>query len=164
MQFPLAGLVTHALTGGVNRRLTGAEATAAGFVGGFLSGLACAPMELVMIQQQRFGGSALATPLRILRERGLAGGLMRGLTTACGREGLYTAGYLGLAPTLATYLGEEHGLAPTQAALLGAIPAGLVAATLSHPLDTIKTCMQGDLERKTFGSFSQTARTLYAGR
>jgi solute carrier family 25 carnitine/acylcarnitine transporter 20/29 len=161
LQFPLTGAVTKMLTGGRDRRLTGAEAIAAGFVGGFVSGLACAPMELVMIQQQKFGGSALATPVRIVQQQGLVGGLMRGLTTACGREGLFTAGYLGLAPTVAMLLQEQYGVAPTQASILGAIPAGLVAATLSHPLDTIKTCMQGDLERKSYGTFRQTAAVLY---
>ena len=34
----------------------------------------------------------------------------------------------------------------------GASGAGMIAATLSHPLDTIKTCMQGDLERKVLQS------------
>lgn len=50
------------ITGGEKRKLSGAEQIAAGFVGGALSGLACAPMELVMVQQQRFGGSYVTRP------------------------------------------------------------------------------------------------------
>ena len=49
----------------------------AGFAGGALSGVVCAPMELVMIQQQRSGGSLLGTAGRVVREHG-AGTLFRG--------------------------------------------------------------------------------------
>jgi hypothetical protein len=39
--------------------------------------------------------------------------------------------------------------------------AGIIAGTLSHPLDTIKTCMQGDTARKTYGSVMETAAVLF---
>ena len=68
----------------------------AALVGGGLSGLACGPMELVMIQQQRFGKSLLATPAAIATEGGAAG-LHGGLLMACGREGVHTAGARGRA-------------------------------------------------------------------
>lgn len=32
---------------------------------------------------------------------------------------------------------------------VGASGAGMIAATLSHPLDTIKTCMQGDIAQES---------------
>jgi len=31
---------------------------------------------------------------------------------------------------------------------------------LTHPFDTIKTCMQGDIEREVYGSFTQTAKKI----
>ena len=56
----------------------------------------------------------------------------------------------------------SHGLGEGTSKFAGAVGAGVIAATLSHPLDTIKTCMQGDIERKTYTDFVGTARTLYA--
>ena len=38
---------------------------------------------------------------------------------------------------------------------------GIFGALLSHPFDSIKTCMQGDLERKLYRGSIETARKLY---
>mmetsp|Transcript_4788 Transcript_4788/g.6568 ORF Transcript_4788/g.6568 Transcript_4788/m.6568 type:complete len:123 (+) Transcript_4788:406-774(+) len=54
IQFPLTGLATSMITGGQNRKLSATEQISSGFIGGALSALACSPMELVLIQQQRF--------------------------------------------------------------------------------------------------------------
>ena len=51
---------------------------------------------------------------------------------------------------------DTNDKARIPAALLG----GLFACYLTHPFDTIKTCMQGDIERETYGSFSQTASSI----
>ena len=56
LQFPLTGAVTKLFTQGSDRRLADSEQIASGFIGGAISGVVCAPMELVMVQQQRFGG------------------------------------------------------------------------------------------------------------
>ena len=63
LQIPLTGMVTRVITGGAERKLSDGEMIGAGFAGGVLSGFICAPMELVMIQQQRFGTTLLATPV-----------------------------------------------------------------------------------------------------
>jgi len=158
IQFPLANAVVKLVTGGQERRLSDLETISTGFAGGLISGIVCCPMELVMIQQQRFGGSIFSTPGRIASSAGVPTLLSRGLITSCGREGLFTAGYLGLGPVFAEKLSNSMG--GMQAKVIGAILAGLVAGTLSHPMDTIKTCMQGDIERKKFTTVSQTAKTL----
>lgn len=44
----------------------------------------------------------------------------------------------------------------------GAICAGVMSASISHPMDTIKSCLQGDMEQKTYTSTAQTARALMA--
>lgn len=163
LQFPLSSFSAGLITGGesAHRKLTDPEQVASGFCGGVLSGFLCAPMELVLIQQQRFGGSLLSTPVRIMSETGVLS-IMRGLIPSCGREGLFTAGYVGVGPAFAGLLRENAGLDSVKSKMLGAIGAGVLCATLSHPLDTMKTCMQGDIEQKTYKSFSQTAGTLYA--
>ena len=44
----------------------------------------------------------------------------------------------------------------------GAIGGGVICATLSHPLDTIKTCLQGDIARAKYSTVGQTAGALWA--
>jgi len=158
-QFPLSGAVARVITGGSERPLADSEKVVSGFAGGVLSGFICAPMELVMIQQQRFGASLLGTVQRIVGEFGVST-LFRGLVTSCGREGLFCAGYLGVGPVFAQTLRERHIIDGPGADFAGASGAGMIAATLSHPLDTVKTCMQGDLERKVYTDETGTFRTL----
>ena len=112
-----------------------------------------------MIPQQRKGTSMLPAASAIVRERG-ALTLFRGLETSCGREGLFCAGYLGMGPVFAEQLQQRYDMKPATASFAGAAGAGMIAATLSHPLDTIKTCMHGDVERQTYTDFVGTARTL----
>ena len=160
VQFPLTGAVASAITGGEDRELSKGEKVVSGFAGGVLSGFVCAPMELIMIQQQRHGTSLVGATSRILAEGPST--LFRGLATSCGREGLFCAGYLGMGPVFAQTLKERHAADPKLADFAGAVGAGMIAATLSHPLDTAKTCMQGDIERTKFGDMPQTFRTLAA--
>jgi hypothetical protein len=56
-QFLVAGKIKAALTKGEVRPLSSVEQVAAGFGAGFSSGVVIAPFELLMIQQQRKGGS-----------------------------------------------------------------------------------------------------------
>jgi len=97
---------------------------------------------------------------RIVSDFGAAA-LFRGSATSCGREGLFTAGYLGMGPVFGDRLANEFGFSKAVGSFMGAAGAGMIAATLSHPLDTIKTCMQGDVEQKTYKSVSQTFSALY---
>lgn len=159
LQFPLTGFVTNLITAGQPRKLSDAETVLAALTGGIISGFACGPMELVMIQQQRYGGSLFAVPAQISREYG-AMALFRGTSMACGREGLYTAGVLGLCPVLSEKL-QARGLSVPQAKLGAAIGAGLVAASFSHPMDTVKSCVQGDVAQKEFKSVPETFGQLY---
>ena len=161
LQFPLTGAVKKLVTGGEERELSMTEMILSGFAGGAISGVACAPMELVVIQQQRFGGTLLGTPTRIANAAG-GSTLFRGLLTSMGREGCFTAGYLGIGPALTDKLQKDHGLSSGMAKVGGAVAGGVIAATLSHPLDTIKTCMQGDIEKESYTSLSGTASKLFA--
>ena len=161
MQFPLAGICAKLITGGEAREMSGVETISAAMMGGAISGFACGPMELVMIQQQRFGGSIFATPLRIISKFGLFS-MARGTTMSCGREGLYTGGILGMCPVFTKHI-EANGIAQGGAAkILAIMSAGVVAATFSHPMDTIKSCVQGDLEYSKYKSQFHTASTLFS--
>lgn len=161
VQFPLTGIVSKAITRGVERPLTDSEKISSGFLGGALSGVLCAPMELVMIQQQRFGLSLGGTATKVVSDYG-ALALFRGLATSCGREGLFTAGYLGMGPVFGNKLRDNYGLSKGVADFGGAACAGMIAATLSHPIDTMKTCMQGDLQKNTYQGLVHTFSALYA--
>ena len=73
-----------------------------------------------------------------------------------GPHPLLAAGrYLGLGPVLGQKLKDEYGMSKPVGEFGGAVGAGIVAASLSHPLDTIKTCMQGDVKQVTYGSTMQ---------
>jgi hypothetical protein len=71
--------------------------------GGLASGLVCSPMELVLIQQQNFGGTIFSTPSSIIRKYGLLG-MGRGTVATCGREGFWCCGYMGLGPVAHRYV------------------------------------------------------------
>lgn len=68
--------------------------------GGMFAALAASPVELIMIQQQRFGGSFISTPTRIIKTYGVTGkGIMRGATATMMRDCIYVTGLLGITPT-----------------------------------------------------------------
>lgn len=162
LQFISTGYIKSLITGGVEREMSTGENILSGFSGGALSGLVCCPMELVMIQQQRWGGNIVSTPARIVASNGISG-LARGMVTSVGREAVFTAGMLGLAPSIQNIL-VKNDVNSYAAGITGAICGGVMAATISHPLDTVKTCMQGDIEQKTYTSFSRSLNAIYAER
>lgn len=158
IQFWLSGFFQKMFTGGT-RKLSIGEEMMSGFLGGFISGLPCCIWELIMIQQQRFGGTLVGTPGRMMGSHGPSV-LLRGFTTAAGREGIFTLGYLGIAPVVQRKLMEDHGVSTYKAGFGGAIIAGVFASAVTHPLDTIKTCMQGDIERAKFTDVKNTYRKI----
>lgn len=160
LAIPSAAAITTVLTGGTPRRLTGMEQFAAALGAGFLSSFIVSPIELVMIQQQRFGTSLFGTPIALVKSYGPAA-LGRGFTLTCGRESVYTAGLLGLGPSIKRKAKEDFGFSNNVAGVVGAVVAGVLCATLSHPLDTIKTCMQGDVQRLKYNGATHTATELY---
>lgn len=160
LQFPLTGLVTNFITGGKERRLTDFEQIQAATIGGYVSGVICAPLELMMIQQQRFGTSLVGTPAKVIEEGGFRG-LFRGLNATCLREGVFTGGLLGLGPVLERAFSEKLEWTIGQAKVASAVASGLIIGTISHPLDTIKTCQQGDVLGEKYGNGVATGRQLY---
>lgn len=162
IQFAVGGSLKKTITGGdSSRKLKPAEEMGCGIVAGVISALVGSPLELIMIQQQRKGGGSLET----LKSIAKPSHVMRGYTGAAVREGLWTCGYLSIPPIVRSNLMEQfpdtfdsQAKARVPAALLG----GLFACYLTHPFDTIKTCMQGDIERVKFKGFLQTAGVVNA--
>lgn len=162
IQFVVGGKLRQLVLNGSERNLSLAEEMVCGIGAGSVSALVGSPLELVMIQQQRKGGATIATVSNIA-----ASGIPtfgRGFLGAMTREALWTCGYLSIPPVVRRTLMEnypqqfpDNNRARIPAALLG----GLFACYLTHPFDTIKTCMQGDIERSTYGTFSQTGRILF---
>ena len=85
-----------------------------------------------MIQQQRFGGSTLGTPARIVQEYGAAA-IGRGITTTIGREAMFTMSMLGITPLIQEKLvassGMEKNAALAAGSLTGALLAGVAVST-----------------------------------
>merc|ERR1712032_1140674 len=87
----------------------------------------------------------------------------RGLMPTCFREGIFAAAYLGVVPVLRTNLREIAPSANEEALRIPAAVGGAaVCGLLSHPFDTIKTCVQGDVERSTYGSVRHTAHAIWS--
>lgn len=69
---------------------------------------------------------------------------------------------MALGPVVSKKITEQTGVTGFAATFSGCSLAGIFAATLSHPLDTIKTCVQGDIEQTTYKGLQHTTKTLLA--
>ncbi len=155
IQFAVGGSLKKAVTGGENRPLKPYEEMGCGISAGMFSALVGSPLELIMIQQQRKGNNVVTTAKSIATPSNI----LRGFVGAAVREGLWTCGYLSIPPIVRGQLMtsfpetfDSNAKARIPAALLG----GMFACYLTHPFDTVKTCMQGDIERVKFKGFLQT--------
>ena len=158
VQFLATGVFQKAIAGDTPQ-LTSMEINAAAFLGGIASGIPCGIWELIMIQQQNLGTSMVETPIKIINEFGLKG-LFRGSISTMGRESLYTMAMLGATPMIQNELTTRFQLDPNLALVVGALSGSFLSATLTHPMDTIKTCMQGDLHQKKYTNIPQTGALL----
>jgi len=137
------------------------QQSAAALLGGMFSGIPCAMWELTMVQQQRFGGSVIGVPSQLIREYGIQS-LTRGMMMTMMRESLFTGAMLGMCPIIQRELMEKSGLSSDVALAAGALVASVAGGTVTHPIDTVKTCLQGDVGRKKFGNCFNTANVVIA--
>ena len=162
IQFAVGGKLKQLVLGENNqRRLTLYEEMICGIGAGTVSALVGSPLELVMIQQQRKGKSLQATVSDIVTHKAA----MRGFMGAAIREALWTCGYLSIPPVVQNTLMEDYPEQfpdKTTARIPSALIGAAFAAYLTHPADTIKTCMQGDIERGSYGSFTETGSKIWA--
>ena len=162
-QFAVNGFMKKLLAGDgdAGAPLSPQRQLVAGFISGAASASLCSPLELLMIQQQRKGG-ALPSHVRTLFSGGLRS-VYHGLGVTAMREGIYSAGYLGIAPIvreriMAARPEMNEDVARVPAAIIG----GMFCCYMSHPFDTVKTCMQGDIEGVKFGNGRTTLNVLWS--
>jgi hypothetical protein len=161
IQFAVGGKLKTMVNGGdATKQLSLGEEMGCGIIAGTTSAFIGSPLELIMIQQQRKGGGV---PTRLGDIMANPMNITRGFIGMAIREALWTCGYLSIPPVVRRTLMESYpdtfdtnDKARVPAALLG----GLFACYLTHPFDTIKTCMQGDIEREMYGNFIQTAKKI----
>lgn len=159
IQFAVGGSLKKLVLGGEKRQLKSYEEMGTGITAGVISAFAATPLELVMIQQQRKGGGTVET----IKSIAAPNHILRGFIGAAVREGLWTCGYLSIPPIVRRNLREnfpDQFDSDTKARIPAALLGGLFACYLTQPFDTVKTCMQGDIERKTYGTFVSIAVCL----
>jgi len=168
-QFLGTGWAKQAMGGktqGAAESLNDLQKAFAGFCGGMLSGLICAPQEAIMVQQQKQGGTLAQTASNIMKEHGPQR-IFRALPATSMREGWYTLGFLSLSGIVADKVRNRPGFNPEsnqdefRARMTGAIIGGCTGALASHPIDFIKTNQQGDIAKTKFHGFLQTGQVLY---
>lgn len=160
IQFAVGGSLKSWVSGAENKKLSNWEEMSCGLGAGMVSALVGSPLELIMIQQQRKGLNTVET----LKAVASPSNISRGFAGTAVREALWCCGYLSIPPIVRGHLMENYpetfdtnDKARVPAALLG----GLFACYLTQPFDTMKTCMQGDIERTKFGTMSKTAASIY---
>ena len=161
-QFFLAGQLKKAMTGGTDRELSNTEKIVSGVSAGAISSIVAGPMELIMIQQQVKGTGLFSTATEMVAQG--PGTLFRGTTGMMLREGLYAGGFLGIIPVARQEIQNATGWSADQARIAATVTCGPLCSMCSHPPDTLKTCLQGDIERKTFEGYRQTAKKLIEER
>ena len=116
-----------------------------------------------MIQQQRFGGSIISAPANVVKKFGVAT-LSRGVICTVGRESLFTMSMLSLTPLIQEVLVQKMNINADVGLMAGALGGSLFAAVATHPMDTVKTCMQGDCEQKVYTNIRGTVAALLKER
>lgn len=119
------------------------------FISGTAAGVASAvvqsPVQIVEVNQQNHGGNMYVTAQRLWSAYGLRG-FFRGFTMTAFREGFFCMSYVALGPALKQeFLRRNVCQSEGSAVATAAVVAGLTGAFLSHPADTLKTCLQGSV-------------------
>ena len=143
IQFMANGIIQNAITtfktkstGAVTSpSLSGGEQIFAAATAGAISAVVYSPVDLITIQQQKLQLNPINTLKHIYQNYGLTHGLYRGFGMCVGREAIYTAGYLGLAPVITDQFVLPY-LYPSssgqQPSLLASFTGACIAGTSRH--------------------------------
>ena len=118
---------------------------------GAISSILYSPLDLVVIQQQKLATSIGGALSAVTKEHGVAA-LFSGFTPCVVARIDLHWGYLGVGPVATQHIKSMHPFFSENeqaARIAGSCFAGTMAAGMTHPVDTAKTCMQGDMASKT---------------
>ena len=77
------------------------------------------------------------------------------------REGIYCGAFLGIIPAAREEVQRRNpDWSQDKARFVATCIAGPICSMASHPPDTLKTCLQGDVEGGKFKSYGQSMTTL----
>ncbi|CAL6353418.1 unnamed protein product [Bathycoccus prasinos] len=158
------GLERLILAGDTSRELQAHEKIGAAMGAGAISSILYSPLDLVVIQQQKLATSIGGALSAVTKEHGMAA-LFRGFTSCAVRESIYTAGYLGVGPVATQHIKTMHPFFSENeqaARIAGSCFAGTMAAVMTHPVDTAKTCMQGDMASTTYRNAGSALGQVYS--
>ena len=150
------------LSAKLKRELTTLERLLAALGAGIVSAVIHSPVDLLTIQQQQLGMSLASCASRIMQDYGPLG-FVRGLGAMAVREGIFTLGMFGLTPIFSEALQKNIKRLKSNtvlANLLGSLGAGITAALLTHPMDTVKTQIQNDMMGVTYKNILNTLNLL----
>eukprot|EP00929_Paragymnodinium_shiwhaense_P096533 TRINITY_DN5812_c1_g1_i2.p1 TRINITY_DN5812_c1_g1~~TRINITY_DN5812_c1_g1_i2.p1 ORF type:complete len:284 (+),score=54.70 TRINITY_DN5812_c1_g1_i2:190-1041(+) len=141
-QFAVLGLSQRSLQGSELPYI--AQGIVTGAACGFGSSLIMGFSNLIEINQQKHGGTFVGMGRRILGEYGLRG-IFIGYGLCGLRESFFSCGCYCLLPFLSGVIQRERPeMSEKQASGAAALASGLFSTFLSHPVDTVKTRIQGD--------------------
>jgi len=115
-QFGTTGYIKKILIKGENRNCTPKEEVLSALIGGFLVAPLASFLECMMIQQQKFGGTLVQTPLRISRRYGTIS-ILRGFVSCSIRDSIYVGCFLGITPILQKYLIKDYNISLTNSGM-----------------------------------------------
>ena len=161
MQMFVNGLLEKTLTKGA-RAPTDAESIGSALGAGAVSASLYGPAEVAAIHAGKLGLSSKEAALHLLKTYGVTS-FFRGVAPTAGREAIYTAGYLGLAPVFTARLMKQKGWEESffTSAVIGSCAAGVLANLASHPVDTAKTVVQADVTGRVYKNMLQSLPLLY---
>lgn len=138
-------------------KLSSTQTIFAAFVAGVGSAFVSCPIEMIMTQQSK-KGVPFKNALLALKQHGGFPYLWTGLLATGMREGIFTAFFLGVTPTLKNTI-RPHCSSDYTASMVAGIGAGIGAAVISQGADTIKTQQQSAGLR-----LGPAVKQLYASR
>lgn len=110
-----------------------------GCIGGTAAAFISTPVELCMTRQQQ-----QLDPIATLKKTPF-----KGWVATAARDSLFCLGFFSAVPLLTTFF-EKQGSPPPLATISAGLAAGVMTAVVSHPIDTIKTAVQGSLKHLSY--------------
>ncbi len=133
------------------------------FIAGVASATLCAPIDLIILEQQKKNLNALKTISYLYKEAGLRV-FARGWSATALREGPWSVAYLVGFPIIQELIRKriDNPVAGHVSAYVGAgMITGSAVAVITQPIDTIKTRMQTDYQGVAIKNMRDAIHSIY---